>query len=156
MDVVLATVVVCALEVERVHLFATAKTPQVSRSIGLSVQLVLARRSQCLLFFPAVLYCCFLLCSGFFGFLVAAVSAAYRSRFNGSGQLCCVLGSHNHFVGWAVLLLLACLVCWLIGLACWFYSSVDLGSGSGASYRDCLHLGSGASYLVWLLPRSRR
>ena len=105
-----------------------------------------------------LLYCIVVSCcvQVFLRFPVAAVSAAYCSRFNGSGQLRCGLTSHTHFVGWAVLRLVDCLVCVLIGLVCWFYSSVNLGSGSGASYRARMRLGSGASYLVQLLPRPRR
>ena len=72
---------------QRRRAFFTA--PQVHSSFGFFVQLVPARRSQGLLLFSADLFCCFLLSSGFLGFLVAAVSAAYRSRINGSGQLRC-------------------------------------------------------------------
>ena len=47
--------------------------------------------------------------------LAAAVSAASRSRYTGSGHLCSGLTSRAHFVGLAVLQLVACLVCCLLG-----------------------------------------
>ena len=47
--------------------------------------------------------------------LAAAVSAASRSRYTGSGHLCSGLTSRAHFVGLAALQLVACLVCCLLG-----------------------------------------
>ena len=59
-----------------------------------------------------IVSCCVWVC---LRLLAAAVSAAYRSRYTGSGHLCSSLTSCTRFVVLAALLLVACLVHWLLG-----------------------------------------
>ena len=136
------------------HTFFTA--PQVRRSIGFFFAVC-----SCPAFIVfAVLLCCFVLLFlvvfGFFGgFLLLRFQWLIVPGLTALGS-CVVASPHPCFVGWAVLRLVACLFRWLIGIVCWFHSSLVLGLGSGASYRDCRRTGSGASYLVRLSPRPRR
>ena len=65
--------------------------------------------------------------------LAAAVSAASRSRYTGSGHLCSGLSSRAHFVGLAVLQLVACLVCCLLALsACLAVQPFQVGRLDGS------------------------
>ena len=147
----------------RVHLRQSAQgrrafftAPQVRRSIGFFFAVC---SCPAFIVFTVLFYCFVLLffccVRVFWGFLSLRFQRLIVPGLTAPGS-CVVASPHPCFVGWAVLRLVACLFRWLIGIVCWFHSSLVLGFGSGASYRDCRRTGSGASYLVQLSPRPRR
>ena len=113
----LATVVICVLEVERIHLFSHYQEPA-----GEPVSWVIPASCSCPAFTVlTVIFCCIvLLFPVVFGFFVVFCCCGFsgllfKVQGNGSGQLRCCLTSHICFIGFAIFQLFGSLVRWLFG-----------------------------------------